>query len=326
VPNLSVAYSPAHTAPFLSGEDIVVPAYKALKKLYDKSLIMPKDLTYLFPFVTALAHVYKPEVVDLNVKSWSYVVQHNVLPSVDRAAACGLPFSYIGPTKQVGFVLGETVELTSDMIKLLTIAEEKLCPADWIARDSDDFEGIDSLNTFALKDEPRLKVKVLEGVTRGYQVTNLMEFLLQRKWFIEIVEFFTVTNLKSGSAMGLDPNDFDAFRPVLEGATGILDADFQFMDGSFTPQVFLNIATFVITWYGNEGPTREVYPGIRVDRNNFMRWSLLCRLMFHKVVIADEEFLPGVSHPSGSFLTSFLNFNWQLIMWSYIFQSFGRLE
>lgn len=320
VPRFGALYEPSVLQPALRKGVVGYPAINALSKLATRTRVPQADLKHLFTFVEALSKRFPLHPKPL--RSWNDLVKGDILPSVDRGAVCGVPLNRIDPYKRVLFEDTEIPQLTPDAMLLLDRLESKICPEDWATRHYDDFEQYPAVNVMALKDEARLETKVDEFATRLYEVTPEHELLLQRKYFIDLAEHLVAQNLAYCSALGIDPADWTQFAEIMfEEVEKILAMDFWYMDGCFTPYVLAIIGAFMIGMYGNDPRGgRRVSPYLPpLDRNNYVRWVLLERMMFHVISVGPELFVPSRSHPSGSFLTTILNILWQIIMWHFLF-------
>lgn len=323
--NFRSNYVDANVAPLKafinqSGE-LIYPPLVALAKLSSRRLVPEVDCTHLYGFVAALAKKF--DRLEVKPKQgWNSYVAHGDLVSIDRSAVPGLPMALIGPKKMVGFEDSSEVQLTKDMVRLLDEAVGVLCPHDWATRDSREFSTLPATNVLSMKDESRPSEKAEVGATRPFQVTGLVDFILQRRFFYEFSHALMAKNLAYCSALGLAPENWEGiWEFVLKDATGVLAADFSYMDGSFTPEIIHLVGYFILCLYPNDGEEkRTVSPHLPpLNRDNFIRWVLLDRIANHRVSVQGAEFVPNRSHPSGSFLTTILNIGWQIIMWHFAF-------
>lgn len=323
--NITSKYVSADVAPvrpFVNDGIFYHPGLNATTKLHGRLLQPEPNLEHMFDFVADLASLF--DEVDSKTRSWNQVVSSGDLPSVDRAAVPGPGYSQIGPTKNIMFEEGDDVVLTADAIQLLDVCHGIILPHDWATRPLSEFGEFLGPTSYNLKDESRPDEKAKIGATRPYMVTGFADFILQRKFFYDVVAAFHKKNLSYCSALGIDPADWSAMSHILfDGKKHALTADFKYMDGSFSPIVGQLCAYFIICLYGNEssGDRRKVHSCLpALTKDNFARWLLIDRLMNYRTVYQTEEAVPNRSHPSGSFITTLLNIVWQIIMWHYVIQ------
>lgn len=240
------------------------------------------------------------------------------LPPVDKTAACGLPFNKFGSTKSV-FFDPDTGEMKDEAVQFMDWFENALCPEDWLTRDLDDFEEIDCVCTGALKDEPRPIEKANSGKTRLFTVCPVQEFLMQRKYFLDLAVLMTESNLAVHSALGVNPDQYGEIHSMIKPGNKVGAGDFAGFDKSFKGKMKYAVAKTILMYYPNDGPTRQVDPNLPpLNRANFIRYKLLLRIFHFKVAYGEEvgQFL--ISHPSGSFLTTIINIICQTILWTEI--------
>lgn len=330
--HLTSKYVDASVAPvslFKNGDMFIMPPLVATAKLKKRFDTPEPDLRHMFEFVAALAKQF--DHVPTRKRTMDEVAAAAVcgLPSIDRSAVPGPGYSLIGPTKAIMFEEGDVVKLTKDAKQMIDYALGIICPYDWSTRDRSEFGEFYGPTSYNMKDESRPTEKAEIGATRPYMVTSFIDFILQRAFFYDFCDVLMRMNLAYCSALGIDPHKWTQFSEILfERAVAILTADFQYMDGSFSPIIGQLCAWFIISIYGNEGSEfRFVHPDIPpLNRDNFIRWSLIDRLMRYRTIFGDEEVCPERSHPSGSFLTTILNIVWQIIMWFWIFCSFHSMS
>lgn len=326
-PIIQPAYDLAHLRPFknLLGE-VVDPMSNALKKLGDVSSETRPFPVGMMKAVYAFVRYCKVYGLSLTKPgSWeSTVNSERGLPSMKRKKSAGYPYRFWGGLKGLSCEAIEEVVLKEAFRKFLIAAELILVPDDWVTRDPDNFSNLDAVSAATMKDEPKSKDKVDEGKTRLFTVVPLHEFLLERRYFMDFASEITEKGLLFFSALGMDPeNGFEALYDQMaekgEGAQ-VLTADFTFMDGHVDPRMIRLITAFFSLIYPSDGQTRTVDPLLPpLDRDGFMRYRLLRRIAWCVLLVKDAYVEPGRMHPSGSFLTSIINYLVQVLLWSAAF-------
>ncbi len=305
-PLVAGEYDLAHLRPFRNGGELIDPFQNALVKLATSRRKDRSGQVPLFEFAKRVAKGFDP--IAIRHRSWNEVTQAGDLPSVKRQTAAGEPF---GGVKCVFF---------SDMVGPPTLNPEAVAFMDaFIAclRSSTPFAGITKI---ALKDEPRLVGKVDEGKTRLFNVVPIHEFLAQRLAFYDIAAAFTLRNLAYCSALGLSPCDFGHIHNFLSeaGPCRIIAADFKYMDGSFTQYHLLCVLAFWLELAREATSQVATHHHIFGDLSS-MRWLIVAvfeRLCNFIMLYEDILFMPQVSHPSGSFITTIVNVTMQIILWT----------
>jgi len=280
----------------------------------------------LFVVAVALAQAYAPiyQHCKRELPSFQEVVTHELgLPSVNKRKSAGDPYYAFGGTKALAFLKeGDSHELTPEFLDFLLDIDRKLAPHDWVTRESADFELVEAVGNGTLKDEARAIQKVLEVKTRLFISVSLHEFLLQRRYYSDIVYTWSTFNVSVSSALGIAPDDFDILHDHLSSAgpgAVVLATDQEHMDGRVRPRMVRLVMIFVMHMtqaFCDAG--RNIDPLIpKVSRRGFMMARLLYRIAWFILKIGDAECELGAMHPSGSFLTSFINHVAQdiLVIW-----------
>ena len=199
--------------------------------------------------------------------------------------------------------------------------EGRLAPNEW-QNGVDPLVGYGARCDGCLKDEPRLKEKALAGRTRLFTSVPVHEFLLQRKYFSPLVRQVTEKNILFHSALGLAPQDFGEIHAYLSEAGEecvVLACDFEHMDGSVKLWMIRLIAliTHLIMSERKGYVVDPEFPPF--GKEDFVRYRLLMRIGAFVLSILDAEVVPATMHPSGSFLTCYINHMVQMIvfLWSF---------
>jgi len=311
--SLGCTYELAHLRTVEVGDDVRIdPLRKALRKLGDRvnePIVGKPGLPHV---VVALVKEYKKIFVKEDLLDYPQVVtSESGLASVKKKKAAGDMYQSFGGLKEVAFIPG-TNELRPDYLEFLNTFEDWLCPEDWATRDGCDFPVAESVGNGALKDEPRQKEKVNEVSTRLFISVCMHEFFVQRRYFGDIVKCWSSCTTGVSSALGVSPRDFDILHEHLSSAgagAGILALDHKHMDGHVRPRMIRFVSMFVVHLTESFSPDgRYVDPLFgKVDQRGFMMCRLLYRIAWFILKIGDAVAELGAMHPSGSFLTAFIN-------------------
>lgn len=318
--------------PALSSGGLVTPTAKYLQALKRPPI---KDLPDLSDSCTELVRRLLPRcpiVSDDEMTIESVIGGTDFTGSIDRSASPGTPFTEISHSKG-GFCLSEIdvvllstdkkIEPSNSLIDLVNQHELNLISG----------KVSSAVGAVALKEEPRLRDKVLAGNTRVYTVVPLHENICLKRWFLGPLRMIA-HGWRNYSGM----DDFDAHGKTIHdeivvkltadamNAFGennfiieVLAGDFANYDLSFTPQ-FMKYVSFVLRCLakGSHMPLQYLHMFDSSSIRDKLRYLLLLRCSeFYSQ--SGFEMYEGVGHPSGSSLTCLLNYIGSFILFTYAF-------
>nr|UNY42048.1 MAG: polyprotein [Picornavirales sp.] len=326
-------YAPALLYPALASGGLVTPINKYLDTL--RRPVSGEDLPDLTDTCLALLKRLMPMLptIDPSERSFlSIIGGTDFTGSIDRSASPGIPFSYEGHTK------GHFC-LTDTDVEILGL-EKQIAPSnsllDILAQhELNLMQGYESpvVGAVALKEEPRLKDKVLAGSTRVYTVCPLHENIILKKWFIRSLRLISFgwrhhSGMSDLDAEGKHIHDAIIEKLREESLIRFGDDPFEFhviacdmvnFDLSFTPALMKYIS-FVLRCLeqGKILPDEFInaHNGTNQDK---MRFILLLRCIDFLVQSGFEMFF-SKGHPSGGALTCLINFIGAFIAFTFGFE------
>ncbi len=318
-------YDLAPLKPFVSEDgQLVDPWSVALKKLGVKSLEHIRIDDGVLLVAREIGEHYAQFYEQRATPDWPAVFSTECgLPSIRRKKAAGSQFRHIGACKGITCVKDEEVPIPKEeWVSLLIRLECRLAPEDW-------HRGVDGLLQYVarcdacLKDEPRLIPKCKAGKTRLFTSVPVHEFLLERKFFSNLVGQITEKNILFNSALGLSPADFNSVHEYMAEAGEdcvVLAFDYEHMDGSVKLWMVRLIALIThLIMSKREG--YKIDPDFPpFDKDDFIRYRLLMRLGCFVLSVFDANVNIGSMHPSGSFLTCYINHMVQMVSLVWVFR------
>lgn len=313
----------------LSAPSLLFPAVSAGKELLPTnhyiSLLnapLPPDLPDLYPSGVKLIEKilsYGEPVPDEATTIAAIVGGFSEVNSIDRSAASGYPLTLEG-TKKGDHCLLDEESKRLEFPHIITPSPALIETVHNLEQALHEGRIFDSVASIALKEEPVTIAKVLIGKTRVYSVVPLHENILAKRWFLR--GLMTVARgHTAGSGMfdlgatGKQVHD-DFLTKLTSQATSkfgrnrftiaVLAQDYRNFDLSFNPD-FKRYVGFVARSVerGSPLPRSEIdYPVKARDRLRFKVWARTSEFRAH---FSSEEY-PGVGHPSGSNLTSYINY------------------
>lgn len=316
-------YDLAPLQPFVNdGGELVDPWGVALRRLGVKSLEDIKIEDGVMEVAREVGEFFREVYEDRPELSWPAVFSTECgLPSIRRKKAAGSQFKKLGSNKGIACVPDMEEPFPRDeWIKLLMMLEYRLAPDGWE-------KGLDLCLSYVakcdacLKDEPLAKEKVQIGKTRLFTSVPVHEFLLERKYFAHLVEQMASKNLAFNSALGLSPADFGALHnKMMEAGEDalILTFDYKQMDGSVKLWMvrLVSLITHLIMSKRKGYVVDPDFPPF--DREDFIRYRLMQRLACFVMSVFDATVALGTMHPSGSFLTCYINHMVQMVVMTWV--------
>jgi len=235
------------------------------------------------------------------------------LPSIQRGAASGPPWTAIGTTKDVMCLsFDELVAL--GMTNGVVPNERALQVLDELVSRILTGREYEAACGASIKEEPRLASKVEIGASRLFAGAPVHEFLLQRRFFMGVLATFLKKNVAVHSALGLDPSHYGEIHKMMENMKNgsLAMFDYKKMDQSFTPKFMALVSKIIRSiaigfWVGDEIHSAEDY----------IRSVLLYRLSFSRLLVGKEIIEPKGGHPSGSALTTIINIVADILVFTY---------
>jgi len=235
------------------------------------------------------------------------------LPSIQRSAAVGPPWTSIGSTKDVmclsfeelsSLGLNDQVLPNDQALRMLEECRSRIVAAG-------EFE---SACPVSIKEEARLEEKVEAVASRIFAGAPAHEFILQRRYFMGPLATFLRRNISVFSALGVDPAMYGQLHELMcevkNGSAAFFD--YKKMDQSFTP-LFVQLCGKILRsmsigkWVGD-----DVH-----GEDDYIRAVLITRLAFNRLLVGTEIIEPKGGHPSGSALTSILNIVASILLFTY---------
>lgn len=317
-------YAMSKVKPFYHEDRRRDPGYEAFERYRGITLSDNARRMSLLPAAEALALGMKSKYRVIDLPSWEDTVSGGgELCSLDASKSAGWP--HAGLKKQ--FLLYDedgTILPTEKLIEMCETALIKLAPADFDTREFADFELVPSGVKGCLKEEP-LALHKVHVKSRLFGASEIVEFLLQRRFFFDLSWNYTHNNLLYSSALGLSPNDYEAIHNHLAqvGPDGfIIAGDFVEMDKHVSEE---DLKCALYFWFEIRGLSPDSQH-VKVDkffpelgRADFVRYRLIQRLANFIYVYRARMIAMGKGHPSGSFLTSLINDAVQNLTWTTAF-------
>jgi hypothetical protein len=320
-PTLTPAYAMSRLHPFSVGGVKIDPGISAFQRFNDVTHRAPSRTISIRPAAIALSNIMKTNYSTYPLPTWEDTITGGgECPSIDGSKSSGWPHG--GPKNLFLWRDEEKRPIPSaELLTMLDSVIETLAPEDFASMDPSDFEDSSSIVKGCLKDEPT-KLSKLDLKSRLFGISEIREFLIQRRFFFDLAINFTSKNLLFCSALGLAPDDFPLIHEHLSavGPGGfVVAADFTDMDMHVSEEDLLVCLLFWFQLRGyDNGPVRRkvdpLYPPL--SRSDFLRYRIVRRLANYIYIYRNRFVAPGQGHPSGSFLTTIINITLQILTWS----------
>lgn len=215
------------------------------------------------------------------------------IPPIKRGKSAGYPYSsfvHKGKTQFFGdtewdFSSIECKNLRRDVHELIQQAKFGIVP--------------EAVFIATLKDEKRLKAKVLEGKTRVFSACPLHYLIAFRQYFAGFIAFMCRNRVRNESAIGTNAHGYD-WKEIVRTLTpwdeqNIASGDFKNFDGSFHPEIFDLIVEVINDFYQDS------------EENKQIRRSLWKALKNPMHLLGSLIFMFSHGQPSGSPITAISN-------------------
>jgi hypothetical protein len=332
---LAMPYSGAYMVsllyPAITSNGLTTPTQKFMDALHKLPIANLPDLKFACRELVQRLLVLAP-VIDKSETTYLAIIGGtDFTGSIDRSTSPGIPFTDVGH-KKGNFCL---TDVDVDVLGI----ERRIVPNNALLDIVQQHEmrllsGVESpaVGAVSLKEEPRLKEKVLAGNTRVYTVCPLHENILLKRWFIR-----SLRTISFGWRHHSGMNDFDnegkyihdQIRDELIRQSEIkfdtdfelfvIASDFRNYDLSFTPEV-MEYVSYVLRCIevGKLLPSEYLFNYDPKNIQDKLRFTLMKRSV-NFLVQSNFEMFESKGNPSGGALTSLINYIGSFLAFTYAF-------
>lgn len=279
------------------------PLKRAIEKYGEPTLpFPPQDLNYVEKYIQAEVMTWDVTMEKRKLDDWEAVFGNESIEFCDRmnlSASPGYPYTLTRPAGEKGKAyLFDTLDpqgiANSDYRHQYNSREE-------LAK-----QGIRKMSvwTDCLKDERRKLEKIRTGKTRAFMLPPADFVQLCRKYFMSFCVCFYSNNVKSFSAVGIDPYSFHwtmLVRKLRRNSNLAFAGDFHSFDGILDPDIIWRIGRIINNWYCMN------HADDWTEQDDIVR-EVLLEEMIHTVHICKNGiYADHQGNPSGNPLTVILN-------------------